>query len=798
MKKFLVIILISIFCIIPVNAKSDIEIENIKYIKSSDGVVSNNKEQVNVIFNDLNQTVNYEAVIKNNTDQKLYVNSLETENSKEKFIEYKLDTKSENKVLEPNSSAKILFQIKTLEIEGAGRNLDEQIKVNFLVSDKITNPNTFSNIIDLIILLSVLAGTMYLVRKHKKVQTLILILGISTVGIYNVDANDYIKASLDGNIKYTSQNNIIASGTTLNGKQADYTNSKEVWAYYDKVKNVEVKSLINEPKDYYQKFDLTENKTGRVMAYLVENNDEDTPYDLKIMSKGVVIANKDSSFMFSFPNTEKVEGLTNVDFTNSESMQGMFIGNEKVEELEVSAIPLDNVKDTSYMFYDNENLDITIKDFNTDHIEIIDDITYMTQNYLYDIVKKNAKSDKDIDYVNDVTSGNYLHYPSKDNQNPIYYYRGDIKDNSVIFGNFCWYMVRTTETGGIKLLYNGKPDENGRCIEKNQNSVISETKFSYNADSLQSIGYMNGGNFPIKGQQINLETSNYVYGSSITYDENTKQYTLNDTYQINDWTTDWEKVLKKYLYTCFNETGVCNTVKRFITYPPHYNKETVSISYIDLANGKNFDETIAMSQENKNNSTAKDKTEQWYAENLLEYTRYLEDTIWCNSRKFVSGPLANEEYNNKNSYKSYIEDSHRLKIQKENIIDFSCTKHDSFTVEEDNGNGALTYPVGLLTLDELTAIGSEIKTQNRYFINNKGCMWLMTPSGISGRTGYVWRFCNPSEYNGNVSYLNTSTAQTGVTSLTFIRPSISLKSGTQFVRGTGSYDNPYIIEKIEK
>ena len=279
MKKFLIIILISIFCIIPVNAKSDIEIENIKYIKSSDGVVSNNKEQVNVIFNDLNQTVNYEAVIKNNTDQKLYVNSLESENSKEKFIEYKLDSKSENRVLEPNSSAKILFQVKTLEIEGAGRNLDEQIKVNFLVSDKITNPNTFSNIIDLIILLSVLTGTMYLVRKNKKVQTLILILGISTVGIYYVDANDYIKASLDGNIKYTSQNNIIASGTTLNGKQADYTNSKEVWAYYDKVKNVEVKSLINEPKEYYKKFDLTENKTGRVMAYLVENSDKDTPYE---------------------------------------------------------------------------------------------------------------------------------------------------------------------------------------------------------------------------------------------------------------------------------------------------------------------------------------------------------------------------------------------------------------------------------------------------------------------------------------------------------------------------------------
>ena len=796
MKKFLIIILISIFCIIPVNAKSDIEIENIKYVKSSDGVVSNNKEQVNVIFNDLNQTVNYEAVIKNNTDQKLYVNSLESENSKEKFIEYKLDSKSENMVLEPNSSAKILFKIKTLEIEGAGRNLDEQIKVNFLLSDKITNPNTFSNIIDLIILLSVLVGTMYLVRKNKKVQTLILILGISTVGIYYVDANDYIKASLDGNIKYTSQNNIIASGTTLNGKQADYTNSKEVWAYYDKVKNVEVKSLINEPKDYYKKFDLTENKTGRVMAYLVENNDKDTPYDLKIMSKGVVIANKDSSFMFSFPKTEKVEGLTNVDFNNTESMQGMFIGNEKVEELEVSAIPLDNVKNTSYMFYENKNLDVTIKDFNTEHIENIEDITYMTQNYLYDIVKKNAKSDKDMNYQTSLESGNFYFSNSTENK-PIYYYRGNVNDNNVKFANFCWLIVRTTDEQGIKLLYNGIPDENGNCIINNPDSHIGVTKYNGSADSLGSAGYMYGAIINYGLKSLTNNTNTYLYGNDVEYDVNTNTYKLVDTIKINDWQNNYKQAANKHNYTCFNESGECTSVYYIV----HHNKTFYQngaydkgINYITLSDGQTLNSIKELIVKNTHNSSVKNVVDKWYENNLKDYNSMLEDSVWCNDRTIRSGSLSDNNYD--------VTEFLTIAYSKERIINGSpnllCSnKNDSFTVDENNGNGALIYPIGLLTADEVLLMGGETETKEKYFENNNA-WWLMTPAHINNTTSYLYRYLHWSQYQDQTFYGGIYSAQVGVSSGTNARPAITLKEGTQFVRGTGSYDNPYIIEKIEK
>lgn len=40
--------------------------------------------------------------------------------------------------------------------------------------------------------------------------------------------------------------------------------------------------------------------------------------------------------------------------------------------------------------------------------------------------------------------------------NPVYYFKGDVKDNNVLFAGYCWKIVRTTDTGGVKLIYNGK------------------------------------------------------------------------------------------------------------------------------------------------------------------------------------------------------------------------------------------------------------------------------------------------------------------------------------------------------
>ena len=66
---------------------------------------------------------------------------------------------------------------------------------------------------------------------------------------------------------------------------------------------------------------------------------------------------------------------------------------------------------------------------------------------------------------------------------PIYFYRGghDKVHNHVKFGGYCWRIIRTTNTGGIKIIYNGEPDANGYCSNTTgANTAIGTSVFATN------------------------------------------------------------------------------------------------------------------------------------------------------------------------------------------------------------------------------------------------------------------------------------------------------------------------------
>ena len=41
---------------------------------------------------------------------------------------------------------------------------------------------------------------------------------------------------------------------------------------------------------------------------------------------------------------------------------------------------------------------------------------------------------------------------------------------NVIFADHCWWMIRTTDTGGVKMIYNGEV-ENNQCLDIRGNHV---------------------------------------------------------------------------------------------------------------------------------------------------------------------------------------------------------------------------------------------------------------------------------------------------------------------------------------
>ena len=530
---------------------------SISKIDNNEGVISNSDTSIDVVFNDLEQEIKYQTIIYNDTKQTLYVNDIVAKNLSEKFIDVRLDSKSENMMVESGGSSLVTFYISTLKEEGAGKNIDKKITLNFKLSNKNLNPGTFSNIFEMIILIVILGVVFYFIS-NKKSKVLLLFIFISLLSINFVYAADYVNVSIPAKVKYVSLNNITSTGTVLNNRNADYTNSKEVWAYYDKVKSIKIKSLISELKKYYKKFDLTENKTGRVIAYLVENGDEKIPYDLIIMSNGAVIANSDSSFMFSFPNVEEVEGLSNVDFGSATTMQGMFVGDKKLVSIDAKSLEMDNTKDTSYMFYDCNKIVHTKSDFN---LKNVTNTTMMFTDNLYEDIRLGSKTDSDLNYLSSTGNGIYYIDSTKKDEFPIHFYRGNVSNNNVVFGNYCWDIVRTTDTGGIKLLYNGVPAADGSCNNKGQNSIIGSSKVSTNLYSLAVAGYMYGSdeyknsNYTITSVSWNNKilsmdnTNNYLYGTSVTYDGTS--YTLVNPKNYL-WKDNYSNVLG--YYTCLSET----------------------------------------------------------------------------------------------------------------------------------------------------------------------------------------------------------------------------------------------------
>ena len=133
-----------------------------------------------------------------------------------------------------------------------------------------------------------------------------------------------------------------------------------------------------------------------------------------------------------------------------------------------------------------------------------------SNNSLYNQIVKETQPDTNINFgaISSDTNGKGVYTLSKTSNTayPVYYYRGEVENNNVIFANFCWKIIRTTNTGGVKLIYNGTPS-NGVCnntVDSTIKSVIYEwfatnlidyqtyledTPFYKERDYVEGVGY---------------------------------------------------------------------------------------------------------------------------------------------------------------------------------------------------------------------------------------------------------------------------------------------------------------------
>ena len=194
---------------------------------------------------------------------------------------------------------------------------------------------------------------------------------------------------------------------------------------------------------------------------------------------------------------------------------------------------------------------------------------------------------------------------------------------------------------------------------------------------------------------------------------------------------------------------------------------------------------------NENDSPVKKVLDNWYYSNLISYAKFLdEEAVYCNDRNLASG----QTYSTTGSF--YYSSYERLYTNKTPTYD--CTSiEDKFTVDSSTGNGKLTYPIALMTADELAFAGGKWGTTSYTWCyynsaktksTNSRMWWTMTPYGRSNvfNNTYV---SSVFVYNNSIASNYTD----GGDAYMYARPVISLKSCVKYASGDGSADNPYTI-----
>ena len=618
------------------------------------------------------------------------------------------------------------------------------------------------------------------------------------------------------NYTKTGANNVLITGDiylTLNEGNDGITltnvfpeSKEEARARNDNYITFTVNGLNESSKDIYYEIDLVygDSVTGKTRF-----NDNDLVFDL------IEIENNTETYL--------VDAGSFTDINNKKLWVDTILGNtttevEKTYKLRMwlsdSVIISDSDSNASYPA---TGANAFKKHYASVKVKVIGDFNEKLLDGAFYRLKKDADTTTLIDFsvISSSTNGEglYLLSGTQNDAYPIYYYRGNINNNNVIFGGFCWQMLRTTDTGGIKMIYNGAVTGNGLTCENTAhvNRILENNKFErWYGTSLSDFGYMSNERYQLQNTSAG---SSSIYGKNIEWD-GTNYLVIDDESGVASINTSLDN---NHHYTCgITGQSSCSTVRYY--YSTTY--------YILLSSGDMIDDMIYKSTGNGsaavktknanynlnvNDSNIKSIVEDWFRTNLTNeiemnnpnFQQFLEDTIYCNDRSFKTvgnnsfsyifsdsgwnpnggtfgeGPgfgVYNRQYNNWYSTT--------------NVPSLSCPNEtDRFMVSNDKAK--LKYPIGLLTVDEaLLAGGAGNIADNRmppnstYYLYTGGDYITMTPQYQSNNNvtiGTINRY-------GSIGY-DMSGSNIG------IRPVISLKLGTEFEDGgDGTPTNPYVVK----
>ena len=338
------------------------------------------------------------------------------------------------------------------------------------------------------------------------------------------------------------------------------------------------------------------------------------------------------------------------------------------------------------------------------------------------------------------------------NDYPIYYYRGVLENSTAGYGSngsavtypnyvrlgsnstssTCWRIVRTTGSGGVKMIYNGTWT-GSTCANSTTKAQLSSTSaFNGTSSTYQQavrVGYMYNSTYA--SNSTTSRQAGVLFGTNSSYSGNSASSDIKTA--IDNWYTSTLKT--NYGSKLEPSAGYCGD--RTI-----YNTSNVLQA-----------ETTTLAQ--YSTST----TQYNFGARTRNYTTAQNPTLTCAT------------YNNGT-----------LSVNRD-IVDLYTTSDAS------NGNKMLSNPIALLTADEAAFAGSGntnggTQYNAKSFLRSGSAFWLLSPdfrnSGGDTRVFYL----------GSSGYLNVSS----VFDALGVRPAISLNPGAEIASGSGTATDPWVVK----
>ena len=229
-----------------------------------------------------------------------------------------------------------------------------------------------------------------------------------------------------------------------------------------------------------------------------------------------------------------------------------------------------------------------------------------------------------------------------------------------------------------------------------------------------------------------------------------------------------------------------DTTEAYINSSTAFNSSHTDSMYVGYMYGTSG--SLESNRANTNNSTIKEVIDSWYVSNMTSYAKYLSETaIYCSDREVGEGTYT------ATGLKFYYAPYTRIDTNK--AATYGCTAtEDKFTVDSAAGNGKLTYPIALMTVDELVFAGGAYREES-------ALTWYYYNSVKGSSTGKIsWWLMSPYDWGANSSVFRTYGSDSPgflyarrVDDTLGVRPVISIKGNNLWKSGDGTASSPYEI-----